>query len=142
MANFLFRGYNAAIPEIDVGDDLFVVTDATGELFRIQVKSTIAKGVNSRRGRFHVPCQQLKTAQSPDLYFVFAFHFDALWRTFIVISRESLTNLHTEREVGRRDESRGSVYFDVVVTDTTTTCNGVSLQECRDNWNPWPIIAH
>lgn len=28
MAEFLMRGYNAAIPEVDIGDDILVVTDS------------------------------------------------------------------------------------------------------------------
>lgn len=42
MAEFLFRGYNVAIPEVDVGDDIFVVKDSNGEYARIQVKTAIA----------------------------------------------------------------------------------------------------
>ena len=30
MAEFLYRGYNVAIPEVDVGDDIFVVKDDDG----------------------------------------------------------------------------------------------------------------
>ncbi len=29
MAELLLRGWNVAIPEVDVGDDIFVVRDAT-----------------------------------------------------------------------------------------------------------------
>ena len=32
MSEFLFRGYNVAVPEVDRGDDLFVVQDADGSL--------------------------------------------------------------------------------------------------------------
>lgn len=39
MAEFLVRGYNVAIPEVDIGDDIFVVRDDDGEYSRIQVKS-------------------------------------------------------------------------------------------------------
>ena len=42
MAEFLARGYNVAVPEVDRGDDLFVVRDDNGELSRIQVKSASA----------------------------------------------------------------------------------------------------
>ncbi len=43
MSEFLFRGYNVAVPEVDRGDDLFVVQDADGSLSRIQVKAVIGK---------------------------------------------------------------------------------------------------
>lgn len=31
MSEFLDRGYNVAVPEVDVGDDLFVVRDSSYE---------------------------------------------------------------------------------------------------------------
>ena len=38
MSAFLMRGWNVAIPEDDVGDDIFVVQDESGTLRRVQVK--------------------------------------------------------------------------------------------------------
>ena len=38
MSEFLLRGWNVAIPEIDIGDDIFVVQDESGTLRRVQVK--------------------------------------------------------------------------------------------------------
>ncbi len=43
MAEYLARGYNVAIPEVDIGDDIFVVRDEIGEFSRIQVKSATAR---------------------------------------------------------------------------------------------------
>lgn len=142
MSVFLFRGYNAAIPEVDVGDDIFVVKDADGDLSRIQVKSAVAKGTHTRRGRFHVPLIQLGRQQTPDLHYVFAFYYLALWRTFVVISRPKLYELHTTQGIGRMSKNGDSVYFDVSVTDTETACNGVSLHAFRDQWGAWPAITH
>ena len=42
MAELLWRGLNVAFPEVDVGDDVFVVKDETGELWRVQVKTATA----------------------------------------------------------------------------------------------------
>lgn len=39
MSEFLWRGYNVAIPEVDRGDDIFVVHDDDGTLHRVQVKT-------------------------------------------------------------------------------------------------------
>jgi hypothetical protein len=38
MSEFLTRGWNVAIPEVDIGDDIFVVQDESGTLRRIQEK--------------------------------------------------------------------------------------------------------
>jgi hypothetical protein len=48
MSEFLLRGYNVAIPEVDVGDDIFVVYDRLPKLWRIQVKTAI--GVERQYG--------------------------------------------------------------------------------------------
>jgi hypothetical protein len=32
MAEFALRGYNVAMPEIDIGDDIFAVNDDNGNL--------------------------------------------------------------------------------------------------------------
>ena len=43
MSEFALRGYNVAIPEIDTGDDVFVVNDQKGAMSRIQVKTANPK---------------------------------------------------------------------------------------------------
>jgi len=40
MSELALRGYNVAIPQIDVGDDVFVVNDETGVMSRLQVKTS------------------------------------------------------------------------------------------------------
>jgi hypothetical protein len=42
MAELLWRGWNVALPEVDVGEDVFVVKDESGELWRVQVKTATA----------------------------------------------------------------------------------------------------
>jgi hypothetical protein len=48
MAELAFRGYNVAIPEIDVGDDVFVVNQGTGFLSRIQVKTATGRKLTQK----------------------------------------------------------------------------------------------
>ena len=38
MAELALLGYNVSLPEVDKGDDVFVVNDDTGQLWRLQVK--------------------------------------------------------------------------------------------------------
>ena len=38
MSEFLMLGWNVAIPEVDIGDDIFVVQDDNGTLRRVQVQ--------------------------------------------------------------------------------------------------------
>jgi len=105
MAEFLLRGYNVAIPEIDVGDDIFVVRDDSGELSRIQVKSTVAR----RRGgdspvfsaQFNVGVAQLAEERRPELHFVFAARCDGHWSEFLVIPRDRLQEHYAAGRSGR-----------------------------------------
>jgi PD-(D/E)XK endonuclease len=48
MSHFLMRGWNVAVPEVDVGDDLLVVEDKKGIFFRVQVKT--AQAVERNKG--------------------------------------------------------------------------------------------
>src|SRR5262249_41736184 len=44
MSELLYRGHNVADPEVDVGDDVFVVRDEEDRVTRVQVKSANATG--------------------------------------------------------------------------------------------------
>jgi hypothetical protein len=140
MAEFLFRGYNAAIPEVDVGEDVFVVRDSDGELTRIQVKAAVAKGKRSVSGTFKVPLGQLKQEYTPELVYVFALHHQGGWREFLVIPREVLVNLHQKSNLGQVVETDLILY--VSYTESDVRCRGVSLQVYRNNWSAWPPIRH
>ena len=48
MSYFLARRQNVATPEVDVGDDLFVVEDKKGIFYRVQVKT--AQAVERQNG--------------------------------------------------------------------------------------------
>ena len=37
MAEFAARGWNVAVPEVDVGDDIFIIRDQNFDASRIQV---------------------------------------------------------------------------------------------------------
>ena len=39
MSEFLMRGWNVAMPEVDTGDDIFVVEDENDTFYRVQVKT-------------------------------------------------------------------------------------------------------
>jgi len=68
MAEFLLRGWNAALPEVDIGDDVFVVKDEDGDLSRIQVKTATAKPTGGAySAQFAVALSQLKTPRQPVL---------------------------------------------------------------------------
>ena len=149
MAEFLARGYNAAIPQVDVGDDILVVRDSDGDVSRIQVKTANAKvGKRSYSASFNVGKDQLTTPQTPDLNYVFVVRSNECWSDFIIIRREELHRLHSTEGVGtgagdnvvfRLGFQRETVAMTV---STRVTCNKQDLSQLRNNWSHWPKIAH
>jgi hypothetical protein len=139
MAMFLFRGYNVAMPEVDVGEDIFVVRDADGDLSRIQVKAAVGKGKATLSGLFKAPLAQLKREYKPELFYVFTLYHDGLWREFIPISRPRLKAL-SERGMGHRVED--NLVFRFSFTESDILCSGINLQAYRNNWTNWPPIQH
>lgn len=140
MGEFLFRGYNVAVPEVDVGEDLFVVRDADGEFSRIQVKSAVGKGKKIASGTFKVPLAQLQRKHEPELYYALTLRHNSLWREFLLIPRETLFNLRKNSGLGTILETDLILYLSF--TESDVLCRGISLQPFRSNWSPWPPIQH
>jgi hypothetical protein len=98
MAEFLLRGWNVAMPEVDVGDDVFVVKDEGGDLFRIQVKTATARP--HRQGysaQFTIGLAQLEIPRAPDLTYVFVVRHGSQWGPYIIIGRDTLLTRHYRR---------------------------------------------
>ncbi len=145
MAEFLHRRINVAIPEVDVGDDVFVVKGNDEAVVRVQVKSATAEEQqNSYAGTFAVPeAQLLVPNDTPPLVYVFALRHDNRWSDFIVIRRSALLALRTKgagsRSVG--DDEKAIIRFRIVFTPTTTLCGPdevADFRPYRNAWDPWP----
>ncbi|MBK9367073.1 MAG: hypothetical protein IPN01_12260 [Deltaproteobacteria bacterium] len=66
MSELLMLGYNVAVPEVDVGDDLFVVNDNNGNYRRVQVKTAIAQASRSSyAAQFSIPFAADRTTVYP-----------------------------------------------------------------------------
>ncbi|MEM7531914.1 MAG: hypothetical protein AAF639_07055 [Chloroflexota bacterium] len=88
MAEFLVRGYNVAVPEVDIGDDIFVVRDIDGLHSRIQVKTTNATPTqDGYSARYALKLSQLENPSQPDTWYVFVNRLQGEWESFLVISR-------------------------------------------------------
>lgn len=91
MGELLVLGYNTAIPEVDVGDDVFVVSDIDGTLWRMQVKTSEGRADPSGRilTQFKLNRNQVMTKKRVDLHYVFALRYEKRW-DFVVMSRSDL----------------------------------------------------
>jgi len=97
MAEILARGWNVAIPEVDVGDDVFVARDDASRLTRVQVKTSapaelVESGVWETEAIKVASRQLFATVEVVPLMYVFAVPFGARWE-FVVMPRDGLAEL-------------------------------------------------
>jgi hypothetical protein len=141
MAEFLWRGWNAALPEVDVGDDIFVVKDDSGQLWRIQVKTATASLQQaSFAAQFRVSLRQLRTARTPELVYIFAVRGDSGWAPFVVVPQSELRAEHEDWGVG--SVSRDFVNFRFVYRTSTLRCGSRDFSRFLDDWSRWPVLTH
>lgn len=141
MAEFLYRGLNVAVPVVDTGDDVFVVRDQDDSVTRVQVKSANgAGGPDAYRAKFSLPLAQLRRGEPPLLVYVFAVRHAGRWRDFFIVRRPTLWRLRRTRDVGSLFTKRGRAYLSLTLSITRGDARnkGVSFQQYRDAWEPWP----
>ncbi|MEZ4406238.1 MAG: hypothetical protein R3A52_07170 [Polyangiales bacterium] len=103
MAEILARGWNVAIPEVDVGDDVSSCRTDGSRLTRVQVKTSAEPPRGGRRvvsGTIKIPSRS-SARMRPCLTFAFAVWADARWR-FVVVSRTALRERWYAFDRGRR----------------------------------------
>jgi hypothetical protein len=106
MAEFLLRGWNVAIPEVDVGDDIFVVDDNADRVIRVQVKTAervTPAGDGVRVVYAGVSLAQIWSGTLP-FFYVFVLRRAERWE-FVVMRRESLRALRASVEADAADPS-------------------------------------
>jgi hypothetical protein len=157
MSEFLWRGYNVAIPSVDVGEDIFVVEAGQGVLRRVQVKTagagTVAAGTKSVQ--FSLSRSQLNLQPGgSDLFFMLLARWDDVdpkvpWR-FLLLRSEEISQLRvTPPPGGRRrgpapiadtDATTDVLQMTVTFSATDATAWGHSLAEFLDKWSKdWPV---
>jgi len=139
MAEFLLRGYNVAIPEVDEGDDVFVVNDRVDRLWRIQVKTAI--GVRRSygfSGQFLIPLRQLRSLDPTPLFYVLCLRCEDRWE-FLPIAQGDLFTEYRRYRVGSR-VGPGLVLY-LAFREADVICSERNWQHHRNNWSPWPILS-
>ena len=156
MSEFLWRGYNVAIPAVDVGEDIFVVEAAKGVLRRVQVKTSgtgrLREGVKTVQ--FGLSRSQLNLQPGgSDLFFMLLARWDDVdpkvpWR-FLLLRSEELNECRSSPPPGRLrrgptrrpdSEATDSLTMTVALSATDATAWGHSLAEFLDKWSDdWPV---
>jgi hypothetical protein len=141
MGELCLRGYNVSMPEIDKGDDIFVVKDDTGAMWRLQVKTSIGTANNeSRRYQFRIRNIAIQTPQTPELHFVFVMRKGVRTWRYLVMDRAVLRNYVNNQSMG----SQGQEYHQLYITlnkNNEATCSGISLTNHLEDWTTWPQLS-
>ena len=139
MAELAWRGYNVALPEIDIGDDIFVLNPTSGTVWRVQVKTASGK-VGKRRVtyQFRLPLAQMNAAVSPRLVFVFAGRRPNRWHYF-AISSAALRKLRKDG-LGSKNGEHLMVTFSCTRNGDGWLGKGMQLDTWIDTWKPFPAL--
>jgi hypothetical protein len=141
MGEFALRGYNVAMPEIDKGDDIFVVRDDSGAMWRVQIKTSLGTANNnSRRYQFRIRNLAIQNPQTPELHFVFVMRKGTRTWRYLVLDRAVLRNYVNNHDMG----SEGPIYHQLYITlsqDNEASCSGLNLTHHLEDWNTWPVLG-
>ena len=139
MSEFLIRGWNVAIPEVDIGDDIFVVQDENGTLQRVQVKTSAStERANSFSGQFNIPLSQLKNLSDILIHFVFIVrHFDK-WTTPIIIRQDFLLDHYENHNIGSEHDGHLILYFSY--SENKVECSKVNFTPYVADFRDFPIL--
>jgi len=139
MSEFLDRGYNVAVPEVDAGDHIFVVKDDSGEFTRIQVKTSRSKTTNHGAiTQYNVRLSQLKLPIVPEIWYIFVQRVANKWCDYIIISREQLFEYYENEGIG--SPSNGKLNLPIKHKDNQVICSGINLTKHVNDWSKWPSL--
>lgn len=144
MSEFLLRGWNVAIPEVDVGDDIFVVHDTQGIFRKVQVKSANTKALKNEDAyfaRFKISLSQLMTSQPIEFYYIFMFRHGQQWKEPLVIPQIDLLSLFSQQKLGSLHGNSLSLHFSVKESSAgiRIICSGQDFSQWVGNFSTFPI---
>lgn len=140
MSELAFRGYNVAIPEVDIGDDVFAVNDANGNLWRLQVKTASEKRQKaSSRYQFRIKHTGLAQSVYPDLHIALVMRKGDTWK-YLISSRQVLNNYVLSGQLGKHSGDYQQFYVTLHDDGRVMGSKTLSLQHHMQDWSMWPGI--
>jgi hypothetical protein len=151
MSELLLRGWNVAVPVVDVGDDAFVIDDRDKTTRRVQVKTAAAEQAarggtrpTCVRAVFNLSREQLRTAQPIELFYMLMVRYPTHWRA-LIIPRLDLLRFRSAylakggTGAGRRPVADGDATTDgltlvVEIEDDKAVAWGAALDPYLDRW--------
>ncbi len=139
MSEFLTRGWNVAIPEVDIGDDIFVVQDDNGTLRRVQVKtSTSTIRQSGFSGQFNVPLTQIKNISNIPVHYVFIVRHHDQWSKPVVIRQDYLLDHFQNDKIGSENQGNLNLYFSYSTGKVESS--GLDLSKYVSDFTDFPLI--
>ena len=141
MSEFLTRGWNVAIPEVDIGDDIFVVQDDNGTLRRVQVKtSSHTQRQRSYSGKFNIPISQLRDYRANfPIYYVFIVRHIDVWSRPIIIRQDYMLDHFEKDQIGSQYKHDLNLYFSY--NDDKVECSGIDISKYVSDFTDFPLIG-
>ncbi|MEO6723601.1 MAG: hypothetical protein ABIN67_24755 [Ferruginibacter sp.] len=141
MSEFLMLGWNVAIPEVDIGDDIFVVQDDNGTLRRVQVKtSTSTSRKLSFSGQFSISVKNLRNITNILVHYIFIVRHNDEWSKPVVIRQDYLLDHFENNKVG--SEANGNIIFYFSYTNKGVECSGQDFTKYIKEFTDFPKIPH
>jgi hypothetical protein len=145
MAELLRLRCNAAIPEVDLGTDVFAFKDDREEVVRLQVKACTAPHVyadgSGYSAKFALPMKQfLRLDDRPPLYYVLAVRHDDKWVDFLVVGRSRLREYYDGKTTFGSFNKANDVLEITVEFRAKVECSGHEVTDCRNGWKSLPPL--
>lgn len=141
MAEFLLRGWNVAIPEVDAGDDIFVVQDENGTLRRIQVKTSMAtERSQSFSGQFQIPLRQLRNIRDILVHYVLIVRNKDKSTIPVIISQDVLLDYFENNKIGSEHDGYINLYFSY--SSDKVECSGLDFSKHIGDYTDFPFLEH
>lgn len=137
MAEFLLRYWNVSIPEVDVGDDIFVVQNDLGKLVRIQVETAIERYTRGcYQASFFLDGPRLREKkEGARVYYVFLVRRSHDWGRPILIPQDKLVSMV------QADQNYKKQYtFNLRFESGKVTFKAHDLTPYVDNFDDFPVI--
>ncbi|MBI5914213.1 MAG: hypothetical protein HY842_02470 [Bacteroidetes bacterium] len=139
MSEFLTRGWNVAIPEVDIGDDIFVVQDDNGTLRRVQVKtSTSTERQNGFSGQFNVSVAQLRNITNIPVHYVFVARHNGQWTKPVIVRQDYLLDHFENKKIGSEHNGILNLYF--AYAEEKVECSKLDLTAYVADFTDFPLI--
>ncbi len=140
MSEILLRGWNVAIPEIDQGDDIFVVKHDNGDFRRVQVKYSNAKELKKSLSVVYTIARTLIYPPVGSIYFALVIRHKSKWSHLFIISSDELQEFTNESKV----QSSKSIGLNISISSNGKNAKlfKKDFNTYLNNFSHFPFVPH